>query len=174
MLYILWALLNLVLAAGLLFVCYRIFKRLRLGFGWAAALLLVLCFLSFTSSNDSKDTDLLVWKANDATIKNAVYKRTRCIVLSGNPLFKINLSVAYGFDRPTGAVIPLHACSSVEGTMAGIAWKAFEPSVYAGVSGKKINYDITGTMEWKLLNIGSYHQPKSYSGEIKIQEQPIR
>lgn len=191
MLYIFWWILNLFLAAGFLVICFNAAKLVKVKYGLFVTVIFVFGLFSFVSnpSNDEESKtpvktlrfhdersslsfqeDAGTWSIPDTIARHYIFKDQRKLIIHNNPLFKVWLHISYGQETVSGRIEPLYSYTSVEGMLSGIKWKPIAPLLNTDESGKRINYDVNGEMNWRLLNMTVCSEGKNFTGSIDIND----
>lgn len=75
-----------------------------------------------------------------------------------------NLSIQYGQNKTTKLNVPITASSSTAGFISGTKWRPISIIVNQRADNKTLEYQVYGTLEWKLLGATVYNQSKMYTG----------
>ena len=97
-----------------------------------------------------------------------ILKKDAKTTIHTNPLFKIVLHITYGIDATSKRLSPLYAYTSVEGFHSGVEWEPLSPLINTDNSGTKFEFEVSGNMKWKLMNLGVYSDSKTFSGSITV------
>ena len=168
--HIFWSILNLVLLVGTFVVSYRNYRTFSERFGWLpSGLLIVVLVSTYSSSNDS-------WKDRKAvgTFSKTVYlpdhqlteSIDRTFTLYDGGVSKVTQQLnVYPANHPdsiriSGAVFPT-------GLVMGIQWTAVSTSAEL-LPDRRIRYQSTGTLQWRLLSLPVYSDYKAFTGTIKL------
>jgi hypothetical protein len=175
MLYILWGLLNIGLFIFFIITCFRATKLVKEKFGVLAAVVLVFGLLSFISNSNKDDNDhqsnsnqIRTWEFNSRDSVDINSTRFMQIALEKTLVSKYELGIKYGKQKEGQINIPLSANSWTTGFMSGTNWKATSIIVNKTNENNRFEYHVTSTVEWKLLGITIYSQPKVYRGYALI------
>ncbi len=168
MVFLLWAILNVVLFLSFIFICFRATKLIRRELGVIFSIIFVFGLLSFIAQPNNGNGKLGeqfkfdLFKDNSKSLENSKFVST---ILDSNLIFKILLTVQYHKKDSTALITPVDGSSTTTGIIAGNRWKAF--AVSTNVEGTKIKYSVLGAIEWKLLGFNVYTQKKYYTGFIE-------
>jgi hypothetical protein len=171
MIHLLWGLLNVGLFIFFIVICFRATKLIREKLGLLAAIVFVFGLLSFMGNthadNDNKEPDtnrIRSWKFHspDSLLNNS--QESIDLVLEKNIISQYNVDIAYGQDKSTKLNVPISAYSILTGFTGGTKWKPHSIIVNATDDNTKFEYQVDGTVEWKLLGTTFYSQAKTYSG----------
>lgn len=170
MLYLLWALLNIGL---FIFICYKGSKYFRQKFGSIAAGVFVLGLLAFMGgvNSDNKEphsNQIKTWKFN---LLDSLEKNSQVFIdidLERTLISKYNLGIAYGKDKQLQNNIPVSANTWTTGFESGTSWKPVSVIINRTGNNRKFEYEVDGTIKWRLLGITVYHQPKHWKGVVVL------
>lgn len=169
MLYLVWALLNIVLFFSFIAVCFKATALIRRNIGTAAAVIFVFGLLSFTNQANS-DKDNLEPHSNQIKTWHFVPEDS----LDGNSTWSVRtelektlvstytLGVKYGKDKELKNYVPISAYTSVTGFQSGTSWNP--QSITINRADSNFSYEVSGTVKWKLLGFTIYEQPKLWKG----------
>jgi hypothetical protein len=169
MFYLLWSLLNIGLTIFFLFICFKATKPIKEKIGVFGAVVFVLALFSFMTGpnkNDPERSQAKKWTfyPEDSTLFN---KHFSYEVIDENLGFALNIGISF-FEQPsTKTIVAAEGHSIMTGITSGYTWRPAMISVNpTNVSGQFL-YTVHGTLEWQLLGIKLYSQPKDLSGTIK-------
>ena len=173
MLYLLWALINIALFLSFLVVCFKATTLIRTKLGWGAALLFVFGLLSFVVNTGAdedipeSDSKIKTWEfvADDSVANQA---NTYIVAdLENTWISTYNLGIQYAKGQEVNT--PVSAGTWTTGIKSGTAWKAASVLVKRTTDNHKFQYEVRGTIDWRLLGFTIYSQSKTYKGELAIQ-----
>ncbi|MFC3811431.1 hypothetical protein [Lacihabitans lacunae] len=171
MMYLLWALINIGLFLFFIAVSFKATILLREKLGLFASVIFVFGLLSFIghSSNDNENKE-----SNSTQIKTWEFANGDSLKINGTDFLHIDLEktlfskyelrLKYGKDKERNLVIPISAYSSNSGFISGTNWKPFSININATNDKNKFEYMVLGIVEWKILGIAFYFEPKDYTG----------
>ncbi|RYZ26601.1 MAG: hypothetical protein EOO10_15075 [Chitinophagaceae bacterium] len=192
MLYVFWAILNLFLFAGFVVISYYAIKQLRLKYGLFIAFLFTCMLFSFvnrSADNDSSKRKLHhlnfrnnqtsfsfqnesgTWHIEDSLTRHYDLAGNKDFVVYKTPFFNINLHVQYATDHNTKTTVPVFARSSLSGFLAGCDWEPYPPVVNTDEKGENLEYNVSGSMKWKLMNMEIINSEKTFKGSVKIKDE---
>lgn len=165
MLYLVWALVNLLSGIALLFLCLKIFKWIRFKFGLLLSFSFLLLLVSLTSFSPAYTADApLTWKIQTADKDAALFPQNYLVTVDENTLFKIQLHF-HSIQTADGTrERPLEVFSTMEGITGSHHW--IPSSIAVSAQNHSLHYEVNGFLEWKLLNCIIYRQPKHLEGSI--------
>ena len=172
MLYILWGFLNIVLFVFVLFLFVKGVTFIREKIGIGAAMIFVFIVLSFKQDNNENDNtepnsnQVKTWKfASPDSLDKASNVRTE-INLEHTTISTYYLGVSYGKDKELKRKIPTSANTWTTGFELGTSWKPISIIVNQTNQNDKFQYEVDGTIKWKLLGFTVYSQQKKWIGEV--------
>ena len=171
MLYLLWALLNAVTFIFFLFICFKAMKLVRQEIGLFAAFVFVFGSVSFMTRHrpdkenlEPNSNQIKTWKfisPDSLDRRSNVYI---VIDLEKTLISKYNLGIQYVQDNQLKNNIPVTANTSVTGLQGGTTWEPTSIIVNRTDDNKKFEYEVSGTVKWKLLGFTLYSQYKNWKG----------
>lgn len=173
-LYLAWAIVTLGSFIYFIAICIHGVKLIRRKLGVSAAFFFVIGLLAFTSQSGKRNDDKKF--ASGKNYNDGFYRGQDIrssppgyihLILQNNFISVYDLNITYGQDS-TGVYRPTGAFSSTNGFIGGTHWNPASISVNNSGNTHNFTYQVTGTVEWKLLSITVYHQPKIYEGFAKI------
>lgn len=90
------------------------------------------------------------------------------IIIDKNLISTINLGVLYGKEGISGKNVGIEANSSLYGFTGGHVWKPLTILVDTTRTKEILQYNVTGTLQWKLLGTTIYSEYKTYAGFFRI------
>lgn len=163
MLYVLWTLLNAFLAAGIIYLLYRVAKYISLRYG-LTVFILVLIALGFINSvkapqaTPNKDR---TWKFK-TTDGIDVFRDLRSVKIYHNPIFSINLGLKLVTDGKNQTEEVSEAWSSLEGLSGNHEWIPTKIEIVKEENA--YHYRVTGIVEWNLLGLRAFTEIKTIEG----------
>ncbi len=173
MLELIWGILNITVLVYFIIICFKSTKIIREKLGILASLIFVFGLLSFISRPNDENSKANVFELENQTRKakpKAFNENTYFIskTLEDNLMSKIELSVKYG-ENEKGKKL-LTAFIDRSGFVSGTSWKTEMVSVEKSIIKNKCLYRISGTLEWRLLGLKIYSQPKDFNGEMELKK----
>lgn len=171
MLEIIWGILNIGILIYFIIICFKAAKIIRENLGGWATLVFVLGLLSFMGrkeeDNSFKSFNLQEEK-KDVVQKSSEYSRSKEILLEDNLATQIKARIMYGKDS-TGKKL-LKATASRDGFVSGTYWEPSHFLVSKLDNKDNYEYDVIGTLGWKILGIRLYTESKRFNGKIKLDQ----
>lgn len=171
MLEIIWGILNIGILVYFIIICFKAAKIIRENLGGWATLVFVLGLLSFMGKkeedNSFKSFNLQEEK-KDVVPKSSEYSRSKEILLEDNLATKIRAQIMYGKDGTEKKL--LEGTASRDGFVSGTYWKPSHFDVSKLDNKDNYEYDVIGSMEWKILGITLYTESKQFNGKIKLNQ----
>ena len=174
MLYLLWALINIGIFIFFILTCIRATKLIREKFGLFAAIIFVFGLLSFVSgpSEDNNEKRSQINPSHtrfnaDESIEG-YSGRFATIRLERNLVSSYGLMISYGISKEDRLNIPVTASSHTIGLVSGTKWIPASIIVNQTDDDKKFQYQVVGTVEWRLLGYTIYSQSKNFKGTVVI------
>jgi hypothetical protein len=171
MLYLLWALLNIGLGVFFIVVCFKATRLIREKIGLFAAFIFVFGLLSFMQySNSDKDNSVphsnyaKTWKFISQDSLHGGSNTFIDIQLEKTWISKYGLRIQYGKDKQLQNNIPVNAHTLNTGFRSGTSWEPISIIVNRTDDNQKFEYEVDGTVTWKLLGFTIYTQLKSWKG----------
>ncbi len=174
MLYLIWALLNTAIFIFFLVTCFRATKLVREKLGMLPVIVFVFGLLSFMSNADSENdnkepgsSQLRTWKF---TALDSLDENSTAIInvdLEKTWIVDYQLGIKYGKDKKGISNIPISAYSSANGWVVGTNWRPSSIIVNTNEQ-NQLEYEVNSTLEWKLLGMTVYAQPKNYNGTASL------
>jgi hypothetical protein len=172
--YLFWGILNMGLIFWLIKFCLRLVnKNLKTPRSTILFYFILIPLSLFVLSGKSKQPRGNQWKVwrfyPKENLKNTKQKFLN-IELESTLSTKFNLGLNYAEIAEKNQVFPLVAFSTLTGFVSGIAWKPHFINV--SISAKQIHfkYEVLGVVQWKLLGIVFYAEPKDYEGSTFLRE----
>jgi hypothetical protein len=171
MLEIIWGILNIGILVYFIMICFKAAKIIKENLGGLATLVFVLGLLSYMGKkeedNSFKSFDLQEQKKD--TVQNYVGNTySKQVLLEDNLATKISASIMYGKDK-TGKKL-LRATAPRDGFVSGTYWKPSHFIVSKLDNKDNYEYQVIGSMEWKILGIRLYTEYKEFNGKIKLDQ----
>jgi hypothetical protein len=158
MLYFLWAIVNIGLFLFFIGICFSATKLLKERYGVLTAIVFVLTLFSFIGR--SKVEEPKTWELNATHPANAFVE----VDLEETSISKYSLFISYNKDQ---SLTPISARTLTTGLHAGTTWKP--TAITVNSTDRKFEYSVTGVIEWSLLGITLYAQPKHWEGVVKVE-----
>lgn len=172
MLYLLWGILNIVLFVLFIFAGFKITKRIREKWGLLVAVVFVTLLLSFitVSSDNKKRAGEIENKVTVRSDKKINMKSGVANVILEKTLISSNiLDLFYERSSESEASASVNAYSYTTGFVSGTKWEPNSISVKFAGSTDKLDYSVSGVVEWRLLWLTVFSQYKTYTGFIEIE-----
>jgi hypothetical protein len=171
MLEIIWGILNIGILVYFIMICFKAAKIIKENLGGLATLVFVLGLLSYMGKkeedNSFKSFDLQEQKKD--TVQNYLGNTySKEVLLEDNLATKISASIMYGKDK-TGKKL-LRATASRDGFVSGTYWEPSHFLVSKLDNKDNYEYQVIGSMEWKILGIRLYTEYKEFNGKIKLDQ----
>lgn len=172
MLELIWGILNFAILIYFIIICFKAVKVIRENLGGIAALVLVLGVLSFKvnskdENNKFKTFDLqnVSQKMESEKFKGSTYFKD--IKLEQNLLTDFHVLIKYGEDN--NEIKLLTAFVNRTGIEMGTEWK---PSTVLlnKLHNNLYEYNISGSIDWKILGIRFYSQFKEFRGKTELKK----
>ncbi|WP_138992143.1 hypothetical protein [Larkinella sp. C7] len=173
MLYLIWTLLNVALTVYFIVLCFQAARLLKERVGLYAAVIFTFGLLSIAANSGKKRVGF----SKNQDVKKRTYV-PRDSIIPGSLKFaharidktwisRIELTVSYGVKKSSNQPVPVEANSVWWGSITGYHWKPVSISVHA-TTGQEYAYTVVSILQWKLLGISLYSQPKTYEGSIEL------
>jgi hypothetical protein len=162
-LYAAWPLLNLALLVGVFIYMSTLFKKyrsFRTGL-WLTIVIAVVYKSTMRSTGESSKGKFqtTVWLPDLAQVK------TYYTQLEDLPTFSIEQVVSLT-PRNQSDSVKISSSSFILGFMGGFRWSPINITVDAR-PGRRLYYATNGLLEWKLLGLTVYRQPRQFNGFLK-------
>lgn len=171
MLYLLWALLNVGLFIFFVIICFNAAKLTKEKSGVLAAIVFVFGLLSFVGKNNSDNDNMepnsnqiKIWKFNSPDSLNQGSNTYTIIDLEKTSISKYSLGISYGKDKELKNTIPISANTFNTGFQSGTSWKPTSIIINGTDDSTKFEYKVDGTVNWNLLGMRIFAQPKHWKG----------
>jgi hypothetical protein len=166
-------LLNIALFVYFISICFKATKFIRERMGTLASIIFVVGLLSFAShsnkNDENKEPNTNQYKTWKFKLKDSLTGvRSTELRLEKTMVLNYNLSITYGTDKKSNSCIPISACSFNTGLIIGTNWKPQMIMVDTTSVINKLRYTVDGTVDWTLLGITLYSQPKDYKGMVFV------
>ncbi|MGM9509967.1 hypothetical protein ACS5NO_19695 [Larkinella sp. GY13] len=173
MLYLIWTLLNIALGVYFIILCFQAARLLKERIGLYAAVIFTFGLLSFATNSGKKSVGI----RENPDVKKWTFVPKDSVVSDGSKfahatiaktwISRIELTVSYGVEKSSNQPVPVEANSVWWGSITGYHWKPVSISVHA-TTGQEYAYTVVSILQWKLLGISLYSQPKTYEGSIEL------
>jgi len=171
MLEIIWGILNIGILVYFIIICFKAAKIIRENLGGWATLVFVLGLLSFMGKKEEDNSfkSFNLQEEKKDTVQNYVGNSYgKDVLLEDNLATKIRAHISYGEDS-TGKKL-LKATASRDGFISGTYWNPSHFLVSKLDNKDNYEYDVIGTLEWKILGIRLYTESKEFIGKIKLDQ----
>ncbi|MBP6759067.1 MAG: hypothetical protein KA133_07435 [Flavobacterium sp.] len=171
MLEIIWGILNIGILVYFTIICFKAAKIIRENLGGWATLVFVLGLLSFMEKKEEDNSfkSFNLQEEKKDTVQNYVGNSYgKDVLLEDNLATQIRARIMYGKDS-TGKKL-LKATASRDGFVSGTYWNPSHFLVSKLDNKDNYEYDVIGTLEWKILGIRLYTESKEFIGKIKLDQ----
>ncbi len=168
---ILWGLLNIILLVGLLIGLSTAFGSLKKRFGFLGALLLVMMLVSMCRSINKQGEKKAESGAFQSTVLQPnlpvnAFRRPYDILLDNQITFAIRQTISLAQIHQSDS-IQINSQSHLTGFIAGISWLPVRTLVSVQ-SNQRLQYETAGFLNWQLLGLPIYSQPKQFDGHLNL------
>jgi hypothetical protein len=170
---LIWGILNITILIYFIIICFKSTKIIREKLGAFAVLIFVFGLLSFIGAPNDENPKIKIFDLQNQTkeaklnrFKGNTYLLRR--KLDDNLMTKIELSISFG-ENENGKNL-LTAYTSRTGFVSGTNWKTENISVEKSKTENKCFYNISGILEWRLLGLKIYSEPKDFDGEVELKK----
>jgi hypothetical protein len=171
MLEIIWGILNIGIFVYFMIICFKAAKIIQENLGGWATLVFVLGLLSFMGKKEEDNSfkSFNLQEEQKDTLQNYVGNSYgKDLLLEDNLATQIRAHISYGEDK-TGKKL-LKAMASRDGFVSGTYWKPSLFNVSKLTNKDNYEYQVIGSMEWKILGIKLYTESKEFNGKIKLDQ----
>lgn len=175
MLHLLWALLNFGLFIFFVFVCFKAAKLVKEKFGLLASLIFVFGLFSFVGHSDSDEqyskpnTHFIeTWNLRTSGSSDEGYSYFAEVDLEKTLISKYSLGIGYDKDSLADHSTPVSAFSEMTGFQSGTSWKPVSIIVNQRTGSNAFEYEVDGTIGWRLFGMTVYYQPKHWKGIVVL------
>ncbi len=174
-LYLLWILLNGALVLGLLFGWYRCLQLFARQYSRSATIglcvvTLMTCSSSRKPSHESTLLRQIAIASSELALNQPVYDDRNLLDL---PLTRLSQHIQLYPTSKSGDSVRVDQSVTLLGLQFGLYWQPIDLFVSPHPN-RHIRYDVSGTLEWRLLNVMIYKQPVQYVGLIAVDSLPSR
>ncbi len=167
MLHILWALINVGLSVYFIFICVKATKHIKQKVGLIAAIVFLVFLFSFMKNlNEDNNNEVRKSIFSDSSEITSGKTSYANLILEKTSISQYELHLIYGKKVGSEIITPIHADSGMNGWVLGVVWRPLEISVDPELK-NKLKYSVNGVVEWKLLGLTVYSQPKFYKGYVE-------
>jgi hypothetical protein len=170
---VIWGILNIGILIYFVIICLKSTKIIREKLGVFAVLIFVFGLLSFVGKPNDENPKIKIFDLQDQ-IKEAKLNRfvgnTYSIEkkLEDNLMSQIELSIKFGENGNEKKL--LTAYTNRSGFVSGTNWKTEMVNIQKSKTENKCYYNISGTLEWRLLGLKVYSEPKDFEGEMELKK----
>ena len=167
MIYLLWSIINLVIAFYFLYLIVGLIRKgkriFNPKFKLVSIFVMIIGIIQVVSAVNSEE------KTNRITISSNYNKenfsKLEKVTLEKNLTFDINLLVKYSIEQ--NELIPIESNSFLTGFVSGYKWEftSFKTNNYK--PSEKVEFTASGILKWDLFGITIYNELKTFSGIIK-------
>ena len=167
MIELIWGILNIAILIYFIIICFKATKIIREKLGGFAALIFVFGLLSFISkpSESTKKFDFQNESKKKITFNGNTYSREK--ILQDNLTTNIAISVSFGENTIEKKL--LNASVNRNGFVSGTDWQTTNMNINK-VDNNNYKYNVSGTIDWKILGITLYTEMKKFSGKIELKK----
>ena len=172
MLELIWGILNIAILIYFIIICFKATKIIRENIGKMASVIFVLGLLSFigkSTEENTKTKSFNLQSINETIEKNNfngnTYSREK--QLDNNLISNINISILFGENKNEKKL--LNANVNRTGFVSGTDWKTKNINV-SKLKRNTYQYNITGTIDWRILGIKLYTELKEFEGTIELKK----
>lgn len=170
MLELLWTLMNTILFIIFIIICFKAALVIRKELGFWSFLFLAVCIFSLAASKGNCDDtgslhigDRLPEINKYPAGAKHVYKE---LIISDDLLTDIVLQVRFYKDKQETGLISAKTIRT--GIINGTNWNSVMITITDAAGYGKYTYTIIGTMEYKILGLKVYSQPREFQGSIDL------
>jgi len=165
MIELIWSLLNIVIFIYFVIICFKATKIIRDKLGVFAALLFVFGLLSFiVRPNDEKFISKTFDLNEHGKLEGDNYSRE--LKLEDNLTTEIRLYIAFREDERVKKLISAQTHRS--GFVSGTNWNVEMINVEKLKEENNYFYHVRGVLEWNILGMKIYSEPKNFKGKAKL------
>jgi hypothetical protein len=175
MLHLLWALINIGLFIFFVFICFNAAKLIKERFGLLASVIFVFGLLSFVGHSESDEEynkpntrSMQTWNLRTSDSSDEGYSYVAEVELEKTLISKYNLGIGYDKDSLVKKSTPVSAFSWITGFQSGTSWNPVSIIVNQTTGNNTFEYEVDGTVGWRLLGMTVYHQPKHWKGIVVL------
>ena len=168
MLQLLWGTLNIALFLYFLFVCFKAVKLVRYQLGSLAAIVLVIGLLSFIGRSSEDESDNELQAEIPMEFADASTTRLYNVVIEETLTQDYHLYINFSQEESSSGYVTANVSSFVTGFTSGTSWEPHMFIANTEESKRTIEYTIDGTVDWLLLGVKLYSEPKTYTGTIDL------
>jgi len=167
MIYLFWALLNIVALICFLVLCIKAVKTIRQQYGLLIAIVFSFCLLSLLNNPGEEQTDKIFYLENKTkNIELPANETIKEVVIENNIMNQTEMYL--NVHSKNDSIKPYKASFSTSGFICGTNWKAIMMVINPCRKKNQFKYDIEARQEWKLMGITIYTELKTYRGVIQI------
>jgi hypothetical protein len=170
MLELLWGTLNIAILIYFLIICFKVTKIVRENLGIFATLIFVFGLMSFIGNQKEENTENKIFNLQYETEKSEhnkfdgnTYLREK--ILENNLMTDIHISISFGENSIEKKLLTSYVYRN--GFVSGTDWKTSNINV-SKLDNNNYQYNVTGTIDWKILGIKFYTELKEFNGEIEL------
>jgi hypothetical protein len=173
MLELIWGILNIVILIYFIIICFQATKIIRENLGGMATLILVLGLLSFIGSKPNNENNTFqTFDLQNGNKINANHKFNGNTfstdkLLEENVTTKIGLSILFKENNLEKELVA--ATIHRDGFISGTEWKANHINM-TRLDRMNYEYQLSGTLDWKILGIKIYTEIKEFNGKIELKK----
>jgi hypothetical protein len=164
-LYVSWSLLNLVLFVGLFIYGRVLLKRYRL-VSLGVSIVFVVLIVSYFSGRNTSARKSIVNFQTTVLLPGVAYPKPLYTQLDDLQTLTIQQIITLTPNRQSDSV-QVSSSSYLTGFVAGFKWSPTHALVDA-LANRKLRYVTSGVLEWKLLGLTVYKQPKQFNGRLTL------
>ncbi|OOG73443.1 hypothetical protein [Flavobacterium sp. A45] len=172
MLELFWGILNTVILIYFIIICFKATKIIRDNLGILATLIFVFGLLSFIGKTNEENTKNKTFNLQEETenierpkFNGNTYLREK--KLEDNLMTDIDISISFGENTIEKKL--LNANVYRNGFVSGTDWKTTNINVFK-LENNTYKYNVTGTVDWRILGIKFYTELKEFDGKIELKK----
>ncbi len=174
-LYILWVLLNGALVLGLLAGWYRCLQLFARQYSRSASIALCVmtlmtCTRGSGSLRESAPPRQTTITSSELTLDQPVYDDRNLLDL---PLTRLSQRIQLYPTSQSSDSVRVDQSVMLSGLQLGLRWQPIDLLVSPRPN-RRIRYDVSGILEWRLLSTTIYRQPVQYAGLLAVDSLPSR
>lgn len=168
---VLWGLLNIALLLGVLIGISAAFGPLRKRFGLFGAVLLLMMLMGMCRSINKQQQKKAKMGGFQITVlqpnlPDNAFQHPHDVLLDNQPTFAINQTISLSQLHQSDS-IRIDSRSHLTGFVSGISWSPVRTLVRVQ-SNQRLHYRTVGDLNWHLLGLPIYSQPKEFEGFLNL------
>lgn len=171
MLEIIWGIVCLGVFSYFIIISFRSTKIIRKKFGLFAAAIFVFGLLSFIGNSETNEANLKTFNFQKVTKgirqnqfnNNSYFKEKK---IEDNLINEIIITIQINENNSEKKLVK--AWANRNGLSIGTIWRTKTITVNKLESTNLYQYDVFGTLDWKLLGLNLFSESKEFKGTIKL------